>query len=209
MGTLTNPRIKNYFIHSAEYLNWPYFVWHTIRVEYHLKHSTRARRLRITIHPGGAVMVTAPKHMPQRVIDRFIVRHTGWIAKHVARQAKRKPSVLPRASTAEFKKRKAEALLFVRERITALNATYAFKFSKIVIRNQKTLWGSCSKQGVLSFNYRLIFLPSLLQDYIIVHELCHLSQMNHSPRFWNMVSLTVPNPKQVRRQFRTEGFTLR
>jgi predicted metal-dependent hydrolase len=127
----------------------------------------------------------------------------------VARHAKRRPSVLPRASAAEFKKHTAEALLFVRERITVLNAPYAFKFSKIVIRNQKTLWGSCSKQGVLSFNYRLLFLPSLLQDYIIIHELCHLSQMNHSARFWNMVSLTVPNPKQVRRQFRTEGFTLR
>jgi len=175
---------------------------------YELKRSRRARGLRITVHAGGRVVVTAPLRTPQFFIDRFLTKKADWITKTVARQSKRKPSALPPASSVEFKKYKTQAYTFVTERIEQLNKHYGFRFGEIKIRNQKNLWGSCSKAGDLNFNYRIIFLPPQLRDYIIVHELCHLKEMNHSQKFWALVHSAIPDPKKVRQEFKRDGFTL-
>ena len=94
------------------------------------------------------------------------------------------------------------ARAFVHIRIQELNAGYNFSFNRIAIRNQRTRWGSCSKQKNLNFNYRIAWLPTHLADYIIVHELCHLQELNHSPNFWTLVSRAVPNHREVRRELR-------
>lgn len=91
---------------------------------------------------------------------------------------------------------------FVHVRISQLNAVYNFSFNRIAIRNQRTRWGSCSKQKNLNFNYRVALLPPHLADYIIVHELCHLQELNHSPDFWALVSRAVPNHRELRRELR-------
>jgi predicted metal-dependent hydrolase len=92
---------------------------------------------------------------------------------------------------------------FVHIRIHELNAGYNFSFNRIAIRNQKSRWGSCSKQKNLNFNYRIALLPARLADYIIVHELCHLQELNHSQNFWALVGRAVPNHRELRRQLRT------
>ena len=86
------------------------------------------------------------------------------------------------------------------ERIAHFNKEYGFVFKKISIRNQKTRWGSCSKTGTISFNYKIALLPPQLRDYIIVHELCHVGEMNHSRRFWALVARTIPDYASLRKE---------
>lgn len=81
---------------------------------------------------------------------------------------------------------------------------YNFKYNKISIRNQKTRWGSCSRRGNLNFSYKIAILPEELSDYIIVHEICHLGQFNHSKDFWNLVAQTVPNYLKLKEDLKHE-----
>ena len=101
-----------------------------------------------------------------------------------------------------YKIYKKKALEIVNERIIFFNQFYGYKWNNIVIRNQKTRWGSCSKKGNLNFNYKIALLPSEVADYIIVHELCHLKEFNHSKRFWNLVSQTIPEYKEIKKQIK-------
>ncbi len=75
-------------------------------------------------------------------------------------------------------------------------------YHKITIKNQQSLWGSCSAKQNLNFSKRLIQLPMEMIDYVVCHELAHLTHMNHSPKFWNQVALYFPNYKRVRRHMR-------
>ncbi len=93
---------------------------------------------------------------------------------------------------------KQNARLLVTERIQYFSHLLNVKHGRISIRNQKTRWGSCSRSGNLNFNYRIIHLPSQLQDYIVVHELCHLIEFNHSKSFWALVENILPNYKLLR-----------
>ena len=110
--------------------------------------------------------------------------------------------LLGHLSTKDFKENKKKAYELISERITQFNQSGEFPVGKIFIKNQKTRWGSCSGKRNLSFNYKIIFMPENLRDYIIIHELCHLKEMNHSKNFWNLVGLQVPDYKALRRQIR-------
>jgi hypothetical protein len=107
----------------------------------------------------------------------------------------------------KYLKYKESARALVNERLQYFNQYYGYKWNKIAIRNQKTRWGSCSKAGNLNFNYKIALLPPRAADYIIVHELCHLKEFNHSQNFWNLVSKTIPDFKEVRKQLKNNGFT--
>lgn len=78
-------------------------------------------------------------------------------------------------------------------------------YTSVTVRDQKTRWGSCSSRGTLSFNYRLIFAPPVILDYVVVHELCHLTHMNHSKDFWDMVASVMPEYKVCRKWLRDHG----
>lgn len=92
-----------------------------------------------------------------------------------------------------YQTHKEVARELVHRKLVEFNKHYQFSYKKVAIRNQRSRWGSCSKQGNLNFNYRIALLPEMLQDYIIVHELCHLRAFNHSKTFWALVAETVPN----------------
>ena len=81
-------------------------------------------------------------------------------------------------------------------------------YTSITVRDQKSRWGSCSSRGTLSFNYRLIFAPPHVLDYVVVHELCHLTHMNHSKDFWNMVGTVMPDYKICKNWLKEHGHTL-
>ena len=110
--------------------------------------------------------------------------------------------LLGHLSAKDFKENKKKALELINERISYFNQSGEYPVGKVSIKNQKTRWGSCSGKRNLSFNYKLLFMPENLRDYIIIHELCHLKEMNHSQNFWNLVSEQVPNYKAIRRQIK-------
>jgi len=93
-------------------------------------------------------------------------------------------------------------------RLEYFNTFYGFKYNRIAIRDQKTRWGSCSKKGNLNFNYKIALIPEKARDYIIVHELCHLGEFNHSRNFWNLVAKTMPDYIKIRQSLRKIGYIL-
>ncbi len=86
----------------------------------------------------------------------------------------------------------------ITSRVAHFNDQYGFAFGRIAIKNQKRCWGSCSAKKNLNFNYKVIFLPEPLMDYVIVHELCHLKELNHGQQFWDLVGEAVPDYKEKR-----------
>ncbi len=117
-------------------------------------------------------------------------------------------------SKAEHTLHKTSALTLVTSRLSHFASIYKtthqipLTYHRVTIRNQSSRWGSCSRKGNLSFNYRIALLPPELADYIIVHELCHLGEFNHSKKFWDLVEKTIPNWPQLRAELKVYNKTL-
>jgi predicted metal-dependent hydrolase len=112
-----------------------------------------------------------------------------------------------RQTIEKFYKKKAEEV--VHDRLEHFNEHYGFKYKRVTMRNQKSRWGSCSRDKNLNFNWRLIMAPIEVIDYVVVHEMCHLEQMNHSKNFWNLVAETVPDYKVFRKWLRENQYLLK
>lgn len=184
--------------------------------DYTILESARAKHLRLSVHPDGRVTVSKPKRISLREAERWIATKMDWIEKaqeHFRKKsAKRKgppPEALPRPGKGSkaYKDARAAARTLVTERLRHFNELYGFSYGTISIRDQKTRWGSCSAANNLSFNYRIVFLPPALADYVIVHELCHTNEHNHSPKFWAQVARTVPDHLILRKELRTRYST--
>lgn len=167
---------------------------------YTLKQSRRARYVRLSVRPGGAVVVTVPFGSSSALVQRFIQKHAEWINRSVARM--RKIQALPASGVRGYATHKEAARALVHERVAHWNAHYRHAVGRIAIKNTRTLWGSCSRRGNLNFSYKLLFLPTCLVDYVVVHELCHLKEHNHSPAFWRLVAQTTPDHARRRRELR-------
>lgn len=105
----------------------------------------------------------------------------------------------------EYLENKASAYDLTVKKAEHFSSIYGFKYGKITVRNQKTRWGSCSRKGNLSFSYRIVLLPTELQDYLVVHELCHLKEFNHAKAFWDLVGKEIPNYKKLRKKLKSFG----
>ncbi|MFA5995050.1 MAG: M48 family metallopeptidase [Patescibacteria group bacterium] len=172
-----------------------------------IKRSKQVKRMRITVYPTGRCVVTVPYRIGNWRIKLFIATHQAWIKQKIAQQTSRPLPLLHSGNQADYLKHKAVARKLVQDRLTFFNQYYHFTYKKIAIRNQHTRWGSCSRHGNLNFNYRLIKLPTELADYIIVHELCHVPEMNHGKNFWQLVAKTIPDYKQRKKLlYLTPGF---
>ncbi len=168
-------------------------------IEYTIKKSARAKRMRITIKRNSALTVTIPKYVSYKAGEQFVQQKSTWIARILQTPSK---SELLLPEVIDWKEHKGSALALVQTLITKYQEVYPYKYTSISINNPAGRWGSCSSKGRLNFNYRIKFLPSELAEYIVVHELCHLKQMNHSLRFWALVAKAFPNYQELRKTLR-------
>ncbi len=189
------------------------------KVSYTLKMSKRAKQLRLTIQVDGGVIVTAPARTSFGFIERAIISKGKWILekldyfKSKLEEAgvvgkKLLPRITRRQARAHYLEHKEIARKLAYERVNYFNAIYGFRVGKISIKNTKSRWGSCSKKGNLNFNYKIALLPPRHADYIVVHELCHLGQFNHSKKFWALVAQSIPEYDIIHRELKRYQFTL-
>ena len=170
------------------------------RLVYQLRRSRGARRLRIAVYFDSQVVVTAPHSLNVNAIERFVAEKQAWIIEKLKHFATRPRTVINVTGT--YREHRDDALAIVKARVEHWNSIYGFTFNKIAIRNQKRRWGSCSRAGNLNFNYKIKFLPESLVDYLVVHELCHLQEFNHSSQFWTLVSRAIPDFRTLRKEFK-------
>lgn len=173
-----------------------------------LRKSKRARRMRLAVYCDGSVVVTVPHDLNVNVIERFIREKTSWLFSKIAYFKQFEGRAIARYSHEDYLKHKEAAYELVVERVNYFNKLYKLKFNCIVIKNQKTRWGSCSKKGNLNFNYKVALLPPKLADYIIVHELCHLKEFNHSKKFWSLVERGMSDYKELKKELQNTGIHL-
>jgi len=163
--------------------------------------------MRLAVYCDGAVVVTTPYDLQESIADKFIREKETWLFSKIAYFKKFKGKPIAKYSYEDYAQYKDRAFDLAKQRVKYFSRVYGFPYNKINIKNQKTRWGSCSKKGNLNFNYRILFLPPRVQDYIIVHEMCHLKEFNHSRKFWNLVAKTFPNHKEIREELHKSGLS--
>lgn len=176
-------------------------------IAYLVRVHKKARGLKLTVYPDLRVVVTVPSRVPVRIrealIKEFVLEREAWIQNALSHfKSTDRPAPHSAEDIARYKR---EALALVTERLHYFNTLYGFAYTKVSIKSQKTRWGSCSSKGALSFNYKITLLSPELADYLVVHELCHLSEMNHSPRFWKLVGKAVPEYARLRKDLKKIG----
>lgn len=163
-------------------------------IEYHLIRSDR-RSIGIEVDREGKVTVRAPYSCEKKRIERFLLEKENWIRQKVKLQKENAMKRQEKREMPEAEKKYYRNL--AREVLGARTGYYARKmgvtYGRISIREQKTRWGSCSSAGNLNFNWKLVLMPPELLDYVVVHELAHRKEMNHSPRFWAIVERELPD----------------
>ena len=174
-------------------------------MEYEIIRSSR-RTIAIQIAPDGRVIVRSPRHMSRNSVDEFVRSKQVWIEKHLAiRQTRPAPPPLTREQLQTLAE---EALAFIPDRAAYYAPLVGASYGRITIRAQRSRWGSCSSKGNLNFNCLLMLVPAHVLDYVVVHELCHLRELNHSPRFWAEVERILPDYKVSRTWLKEHGDSL-
>jgi len=174
------------------------------KVDYILKISKRARRMRLAVYCDGSFVVTKPIGLNEGIVEKFIIQKSNWVLSKLEYFKQFKGNIF-KNDHKNYLKHRNDALKFINKRINYFNKVYNFKFNKINVKNQKTRWGSCSKKRNLNFNYKILFLPKHIADYIIVHELCHLKEFSHSYKFWNLVAKAIPDYLGIRKELKNKG----
>ena len=163
----------------------------------------------IQVNSDLGVTVRAPRSALEKDIEEILKKKEAWISKHIEKIKETKERV-EAEPTEKLTREKVialaeEALKVIPERVEYFAKVIGVTYGKITVRNQKTRWGSCSSKGNLNFNCLLMLAPPEVLDYVVVHELCHRKQMNHSKAFWLEVEKVLPNYKEVRKWLKEEG----
>ena len=161
----------------------------------------------ITVERDGTVTIRAPFFMSERKIREIIEERKEWIEKaqkRIANRTERLNSLTPITSS-EINSLKAAAKPVIEEKVRFFADKIGVEYGKITIRSQRTRYGSCTAKGNLNFNCLIMLMPEEIIDYVIVHELCHIKQMNHSRRFWNEVESILPDYKERRKWLKQNG----
>jgi len=169
-----------------------------------IKKSRRAKNICLRVCADATAVLTIPFWVSREAGLSFLRSKQDWLADKI-RDKREEMKKRPQRTRDDYLENKSAAERLVWGRLEHFNSFYNFSYNRISIRDQKTRWGSCSRKRNLNFSYRIIFLPQELADYLIVHELCHLGEMNHSPRFWKLVEKTIPNYKTIRKELLKKG----
>lgn len=158
----------------------------------------------------GQVIVRAPFGVSDRQISRFVEEHRGWIEKHLAKMEEREEQycAIKPLSSEEVLELARRASQQIPRRVQYYASMMGVTYGKITIRNQRTRWGSCSGKGNLNFNCLLMLAPPKVLDSVVVHELCHRKEMNHSERFYREVYRVMPDYDQWHGWLKTNGESL-
>jgi len=160
----------------------------------------RARRYLLRVEPDGRVRVTIPRGGSKREAAAFADRHHDWIA----RQRARLPA-LPLLAVEERRALVRRAKQELPSRLMQLAAAHGLAVSRVSIRNQRSRWGSCGRDGHICLNWRLVRMPEWVRDYVMVHELMHLRRLDHSAAYWKLVASAAPDYEAARRWLRLHG----
>ncbi len=176
---------------------------------YTVTYSSR-RSCSISISPDDGLVLRVPLHTSDKEIRHMLLEKQHWIiTKYLEMQEKQKNrpvSDLTDTQRAALEKRYINAAKeYFPKRAAYFQQFTGGTYNRITIRDQKTRWGSCSAKGTLSFNWRLMLAPPAILDYVVVHELCHLTHMNHSPAFWQAVGEVYPDYRIARKWLKDHG----
>lgn len=165
------------------------------------------KTLSLEIKKDKSVLVRAPYRMTNLQIKHFINQKEKWIREHLQKieMAEDKKEALPKLSAEEMQELVQQALKVFPAKVHYFAEQMQIHYGRITIRNQKTRWGSCSQKGNLNFNCLLMLAPDAVIDYVVVHELCHILEMNHSTVFWNHVERIMPDYKIHRKWLKEHG----
>lgn len=171
---------------------------------------SRRKTIAIEIHPDLSIRVRAPLRMPQYRIMEFLEEKEHWIDLHLEKMRQRQESNADQMSRTSLSEEEIKQLTelakeVIPQRVAFFARQMDVTYGRITIRNQKTRWGSCSQAGNLNFNCRLMTMPPEVLDYVVVHELCHRKQMNHSRAFWEEVEKVLPDYRVTRQWLKQNG----
>lgn len=155
----------------------------------------------IEVKRDGTVVVRCPMWVADREIGEFVEKHRSWIMEHRAKvlQQLEKRTVYTQDQVKEFRQ---HARWMLAQKTWQWAQKMQVTYGKLTIRQQATRWGSCSGRGNLNFNWKLVLVPEDVVDYVVVHELAHRKEMNHSPRFWKLVEEQLPDYRERRKRLR-------
>ena len=172
----------------------------TEKITYRLIRSAR-KTISLQITQDGELLVRAPDRVGRGEIDRFVESKRGWIEKHLFKQEQD----IPKMTEEEFQTLVRRALEVIPQVVARFAPVVGVTYGGITIRNQRTRWGSCSTKGNLNFNCLLLRVRQDVLEYVVVHELCHRKEMNHSPKFWAEVERVLPNYAESKRWLKENG----
>ena len=169
----------------------------------------RSKRKTIAIQVKSAddVVVRAPYRLTNKEIQEFVDKNRDWILRNIEKieRVKQEEDEIEPLSEAEVRALADEACRVIPERVKYYAPLVGVTYGRITIRNQKSRWGSCSSKGNLNFNVGLMMAPPEVMDYVVVHELCHRIEMNHSPKFWAEVGKLIPDYKKHEKWLKEHG----
>lgn len=174
---------------------------------YYIRHR-RARRYVLTLDVEGRVRVTIPRGGSRREADAFAERQAAWIREQVREHRQVRDARAPYALD-EKRQLRAKAKAILPRRLMELAAQHGLGVSRVSVRDQRSRWGSCGRDGHICLNWRLVLMPDWIRDYVLVHELMHLRRMDHSPKYWRLVAAAYPGYAAAREWLRRNGPGLR